>query len=237
MANSWFQFKEFKINQDKTAMKVGVDGVLSGAVSHLSRSMNVLDIGAGTGLLSLMAVQRSDAQVTALEIEKNAFNQCVENIKLNKQEDRITALNVSFQDYYKECKEKFDFIICNPPFFNNSFKSPDEKRNIARHSHLLPKEELIKGVSEILIKNGIFSVILPFESELIFEQMCNNYGLFCRYKLIISPRENKKPNRIIIEFSGEKEEILIENIAIRENDTNQYTKAYKKLTKDFYLHF
>jgi len=175
--------------------------------------------------------------VTALEIEKNAFNQCVENIKLNKQEDRITALNVSFQDYYKECKEKFDFIICNPPFFNNSFKSPDEKRNIARHSHLLPKEELIKGVSEILIKNGIFSVILPFESELIFEQMCNNYGLFCRYKLIISPKENKNPNRIIIEFSGEKEEILIENIAIRENDTNQYTKAYKKLTKDFYLHF
>jgi len=237
MANSWFQFKKFKINQDKTAMKVGVDGVLSGAVSHLFRAVNVLDIGAGTGLLSLMAVQRSDAQVTALEIEKNAFNQCVENIILNKYEDRITALNVSFQDYYKETKEKFDFIICNPPFFNNSFKSPDEKRNFARHSEMLPKEELIKGVSKILKKNGIFSVILPFESELIFEQMCNNYGMFCCYKMIISPKENKNPNRIIIEFSGKNEEYSVEYLTIRENDTNQYTKAYKKLTKDFYLHF
>ena len=237
MSNTWFQFKEFKINQNRTAMKVGVDGVLLGAVSHLEQAKTILDIGAGTGILSFMAAQRTRAHITALEIEKNAFLQCKENIKLNEKEQRINLINISFQTYLKISENKFDNIICNPPFFENSFKSESLSRNIARHSEMLPKEELIEGVSCLLKDNGLFSAILPSEFENVFEQICNNYGLFCRYKTIIFPKEDKTPNRIILEFSLKKYATKTGKIVIRENDTNQYTKTYKKLTKDFYLHF
>ena len=218
-------------------MKIGVDGVLLGAVSHFEKVATILDIGAGTGLLSLMAAQKTNAEIIALEIEKNAFKQCLENIKLNKQENKISGLNISFQDYYKNTNKKFDFIISNPPFFENSQKSANINRNTARHSDYLPKEELIKGVSEILKPKGLFSIILPFEFENSFEHLCLKYGLFCSYKMIILPKENKSANRIIFEFSYQNSTTISEKFIIRETDTNQYTKTYKELTKDFYLHF
>ncbi len=237
MSNTWFQFKEFKINQDKTAMKVGVDGVLLGAVSHFNQSHSILDVGTGTGLLSFMAVQRTNAFITALEIDKNAFMQCRENIKLNHFENRITVLNTSFQEFSKSSKQKFDFIISNPPFFENSAKSEYQSKNTARHSKMLPKFDLVNGVSQLLNPDGKFSVILPYEFEESFEKLCNDFNLFSDYKLIIYPKENKKPNRIILEFSFKKYAVKTEKIVIRENDTNQYTKTYKELTKDFYLQF
>jgi len=237
MSNSWFQFKQFKINQEKTAMKVGVDGVLLGAVSHFGNAEKILDIGAGTGLLSLMTAQRTNAEITALEIEKDAYNQCVENVKLNKQERRIEVVRNSFQEYCIMSKTKFDFIICNPPFFENSQKSKLENRNIARHSDSLSKEEIIKGVSNLLNPEGIFSIILPTQFEQSFENLCNNYGLFCNYKLKVKPKNTKAANRIISEFSYVKKNVFTEILILRENNTNQYTKAYKELTKDFYLNF
>ena len=237
MSNSWFQFKQFKINQEKTAMKVGVDGVLLGAVSHFGNAEKILDIGAGTGLLSLMTAQRTNAEITALEIEKDAYNQCVENVKLNKQERRIEVVRNSFQEYCIMSKTKFDFIICNPPFFENSQKSKLKNRNIARHSDSLSKEEIIKGVSNLLNPEGIFSIILPTQFEQSFENLCNNYGLFCNYKLKVKPKNTKAANRIISEFSYVKKNVFTEILILRENNTNQYTKAYKELTKDFYLNF
>ncbi|MCF6183536.1 MAG: methyltransferase [Bacteroidales bacterium] len=236
MSNNWFQFKQFKINQDKTAMKVGVDGVLLGAVSHFGQAKTVLDIGAGTGLLSFMSAQKTNAEIIALEIEKDAFNQCVGNVKLNKKQDRIRVLNISFQEFYQTTQQKFDFIICNPPFFENSEKSKNESKNVARHSDSLPKEDLVQGISKLLNFGGTFSVILPFEFEKSFEKLCSDYGLFCNRKLIVFPKSDKLPNRIIFEFSQEKYAVKTGKIVIRENDTNQYTKEYKKLTKDFYLH-
>ncbi len=237
MSNNWFQFKQFLINQDKTAMKVGVDGVLLGAVSHLGNALSVLDVGAGTGLLSFMAAQKSNAQITAIEIEKNAFNQCLENVKLNNKQERINVLNISFQEFYKTAQQKFDFIICNPPFFENSEKSKTISKKIARHSDSLPKENLVQGVSKLLNFGGTFSVILPYEFENYFEKLCSDYGLFSIYKLIVFSKSYKLPNRIIFEFSTDKFALKTEKLIIRENDTNQYTKTYKKLTKDFYLHW
>ncbi len=237
MSNNWFQFKQFLINQDKTAMKVGVDGLLLGAISHFGNAFSVLDVGAGTGLLSFMSAQKTNAEITALEIEKDAFDQCYENVKLNKKQDIIRVLNISFQEFYQITQQKFDFIICNPPFFENSTKSKSVNKNTARHSDTLPKEDLVKGVSKLLNPEGKFSVILPFKYENYFEKLCFHYGLFLIYKLIIYPKSQKLPNRIILEFSPKKIVLKAEKLIIRENDTNQYTKTYKELTKDFYLHF
>lgn len=237
MANQWFRFKQFKIFQDRTAMKVGVDGVLLGAVSHFENSKNILDIGAGTGLIALMAAQKTDAKITAVEIDKNAFLQCRENVRFNGQSRRIEVVNSSFQEFYVKIKKKFDFIISNPPYFENSLKSKINTRNTARHSDLLSKEELVKGAAKILSVQGIFSVILPAEFESNFEEICNKNNLFCNYKMYIKPKQNKAVNRIIFEFSAVKKNFLTETLIIRDTYTNQYTKAYKELTKDLYLHF
>ncbi len=237
MANTWFQFKQFKIFQDKTAMKVGVDGVLLGAVSHFENAVNILDVGSGTGLLALIAAQKTNAKITALEIDKNAFIQCCQNIKYNKQEQKIKVINASFQEFYKNTKTKFDYIICNPPYFENSFKSSNNARNIARHSESLSKEELIKGVAKILAKKGTFSVILPSEFENSFIRKCNKYNLVCNYKMLVKPKPDKSVNRIILEFSSVKKKFLTETLIIREKYTNQYTNEYKNRTKELYLHF
>ncbi|NPA44476.1 MAG: methyltransferase, partial [Chlorobi bacterium] len=116
MGNSWFQFQQFKINQDKTAMKVGVDSVLLGASASFNNPKNILDIGAGTGLLSFMAEQRTNAKITAVEIEYNAFLQCKENILHNKKEKHIEVINISIQKFAQDYIYKFDHIICNPPY-------------------------------------------------------------------------------------------------------------------------
>ncbi len=237
MANSWFQFKKFKINQDKTAMKVGTDGVLLGAVSHFASAKRILDVGAGTGLLSFTAAQRTDAEIVALEIDKDAFIQCSENIELNNLNGRIKVINITFQEYYKTENTKFDFIISNPPFFENSQKSVSEKRNIARHSDTLSKEELISGVLKLLSTEGTFSIILPAEFEKSFDDLCRSRNLYCNYKMYVFPKKDKPANRIITEYSFVKKNIFTEKLIIRENDTNLYTNEYRELTKDFYLNF
>lgn len=235
MGNSWFQFKQFKINQDKTAMKVGVDSVLLGSLASFNKPNNVLDIGAGTGLLSFMAEQRTNAKIVAIEIEKNAFLQCKENVILNKKEIKIEVYNISIQEYAKKTKEKFDHIICNPPYFENSYLSKNNSKNIARHTNELSYNELIVCVHKLLTEKGIFSVILPFEKHNNFVQLSLAKQLFCFREILIFPKENKQANRTILEFSKQKNEFVSEIIIIRKSDTNQYTEQYKKLTKDFYL--
>jgi len=235
MSNTWFQFKQFRINQDKTAMKVGVDSVLLGAVVNFNNPKTILDIGAGTGILSFMAEQRADAQITALEIEKNAYKQCEENIEMNLKTGRIKVIHTSFQDFVKDCSSTFDYIICNPPYFENSFKSKDASRNTARHTDELSYSELISGVSKLLSENGTFGLILPFEKHEDFMQLSSNKQLFCKRKIIIFPNEKKKANRIILEFERFKNEVVTEEIIIRNSKANKYSEQYKELTKEFYL--
>ncbi|NPA67597.1 MAG: methyltransferase [Chlorobi bacterium] len=237
MSNTWFQFKHFRINQDKTAMKVGVDSVLLASAANFNKPRNILDIGAGTGILSFAAAQRTDAPITAIEIEKNAFEQCRENAELNKLQNRVNVLHISFQEFLKKNYLKFDHIISNPPYFEKSLKPENTARALAGHSESLPFEVLAKGVSEIMTEEGVFSLILPFDKASKFEQICNKYGMICRYKLTVYPKINKNPNRMILEFSFKKQTLKTEKIIIRESDTNLYTNSYKELTKDFYLNF
>ena len=237
MANTWFQFKHFKINQDKTAMKVGVDSVLLGAIANFSNSEIILDIGAGTGLLSFMAEQKTNAKITAIEIEENAYNQCIENIYLNKKENSIEIVNIAIQDFAKNTSNKFDYIISNPPYFNNSFISENKERNTARQNSKLSYNELIKSVSKLLNNDGKFGLIIPYEGHEHFIQLALKKQLFCIRKVNIFPTEKKKANRIILEFSKIKYNLIVEDITIRNSKTNEYSKQYKDITKEFYLNF
>lgn len=235
MSNTWFQFKKFKINQDKTAMKVGVDSVLLGSVASFSKPNKILDIGAGTGLLSFMAEQRTHSEVITIEIDEQAYDQCLDNIILNHKEDKIFASHSSFQEFYRTTDLKFDHIICNPPFFLNSTKPNSKSGSIAKHTDSLSYEELIFGVSKLLSEIGIFSTIIPFEIYDKFIKIADANFLKIFNKIIVYPKELKNANRIILEFSLKKMKPFNDYICIREQHTNNYTKKYIELTKDFYL--
>ncbi len=226
-----FQFKQFTIHQDKTAMKVGTDGVLLGAWSDVVGN-SVLDIGTGTGVIALMLAQRSKAKITAIEIEENAFWQATENVNISKWRSRVEVINSSLQDFVSSFK--FDTIVSNPPFFNNSQKTPDSKRNFARHTDSLSFEELLKFTSENLSDIGKASFIIPFDSESDFLEISKRYNFFvskiCRVKgTIASPVK-----RSLIELSFNYEDCKESELVI-EISRHIYTEDYINLTKDFYL--
>jgi len=143
MTNKSFQFKQFGIQQDKAAMKVGTDGVLLGAwVSLASKPLSILDIGAGTGLIALMMAQRSDAElIDAIEINDEAYEQAVENFENSDWGDRLFCYHASLQEFSDEIDDTYDLIISNPPFYTSTYKELSKERALARHAESLPTHE------------------------------------------------------------------------------------------------
>ncbi len=232
-----FQFKQFQIKQEKTAMKVGTDGVLLGAWADFSNSKSILDIGTGTGLIALMAAQKTtNSEITAIEIEENAFLQAKENFEQSVWNKRITLINSSFQDFVKNSNKKFDFIVCNPPFFSNSLKNPNIAKSMARHNDFLPFQDLFGGVENCLNENGKFSLIFPSDSINFVIKIANDNNLFCSKITYVKPNPDKEPKRILIEFSKFKTCQIVSNIiSIETGVRHNYSQEYINLTKDFYL--
>ncbi|CAM1351861.1 tRNA1(Val) (adenine(37)-N6)-methyltransferase [Tenacibaculum insulae] len=234
-----FQFKEFVVHQDKTAMKIGTDAVLLGAWCSLTAYPDsILDIGAGTGVISLMLAQRSDAMtVDAVEIDANAYEQTVENFELSDWGDRLFCYNASFTDFADEMaeeEEQYDVIISNPPFYTDNFESENEARNKARFTSSLSFDELINGVAKILSENGLFSVIIPFKEEVNFIELANAANLFLNKVCRVQGNEKSEVKRSLLTFSFHQKEIE-EELLVIEKERHQYTDAYINLTKDFYL--
>jgi tRNA1Val (adenine37-N6)-methyltransferase len=226
-----FTFKEFTIRQDKTAMKVGTDAVLLGAWCALDNCPDtILDIGSGTGVISLMLAQRSDAMtIDAVEVDENAYEQTVENFEQSPWGDRLYGYNSSFQEFATEIIEEedtYDFIVSNPPFYNDEFETENDARNKARFTTSLAFDDLLSGVSKILSEDGIFAVIIPFKEEENFISLANKKDLYVNR---ICRVQGSK-----MEFSFHQTTIKEEELVI-EIERHQYTKAYIKLTKDFYL--
>lgn len=234
MENS-FQFKQFKIEQDLCAMKVGTDGVLIGAWTNVPNG-NVLDVGCGSGLISLMIAQRNlNCEIDAIDIEKGAFYQTELNIKNSSWNSRIKAFLISFQDF--KPSKKYDLIISNPPFFINSFKTAEETKTKARHTDELPFEDFISKAKQLLELNGILSIILPANESNIFCTLAKKGGLFLNRKCEVKPNYEKPVKRILMEFSFFEKPLTTENLTIETNQRHQYTEQYRNLTKDFYLKF
>lgn len=236
MANNYFNFKQFTINQSETAMKVGTDSVLLGAWTKHVNPLKILDIGTGTGILSLMMAQKyQNATITAIEIEQKAYNQAKNNIIKSKWNNRIKVIHQDFIDYYHQSKEKYDIIICNPPYFTKSLKSNNKQRSIARHADLLPFDKLIRGISDLLHPAGIFSLIIPLKeaNNLIKIAALQNLHLY-NYTDVV-PVINTKPIRALLQFGKQIKKIERNNITISSKKRNDYTDEFVKLTKEFYL--
>lgn len=218
-------------------MKVGTDGVLLGAWADCVNVKSILDIGAGTGLISLMLAQRSNAKIEAVEIDKAACVQAKENVNKSLWEDRVEILNKSFQDFAKTTNGKYDLIVSNPPYFQNSLYAPDKKRTDARHNSNLELEDLILGALSLLSVKGRLSVILPYLEGTMFILKAAESGLYCVRQTKVLPKPAKEPKRLLLEFMKEKMPLVEQELIIELNKRHEYSEAYKNLTKDFYLAF
>ena len=231
-----FTFKQFQVNQDRCAMKIGTDGVLLGAWTPLiNNPFNVLDIGAGTGILSLMLAQRSNAeQIDAIEIDEDAYEQCVENFEASPWGDKLFCFHAGLDEFVDEPEDEYDLIISNPPFYTDDYKSDNTSRDLARFEDALPFEELIEAAALLLSDNGIFSVIIPYKEEERFVSLCKELDLFPLKITRVKGTPTTEIKRSLLAFCRIEQTPLIDELVI-EISRHNYTPEYIELTKDFYL--
>ena len=230
-----FNFKQFSVDDALCAMKVGTDSVLLGAWADVEKSQQILDIGTGCGLLALMTAQRSEGEITAIDIHEASVIQAEENFKQSPWAVRLQVQCISLQSFSETVNIKFDHLITNPPYFINSLKSPDIGRNTARHTDELPLKSLVELSSLLLTDSGKLSVVFPFAESQILISLAAESSLSIKRQLIIIPKQGKEPNRILLEFT-KKPVKNMETAKLTIRDLNgKYTQEYIDLTESFYL--
>ncbi|UPZ17034.1 tRNA1(Val) (adenine(37)-N6)-methyltransferase [Flavobacterium humidisoli] len=232
-----FSFKQFSVKQDKTAMKVGTDGVLLGAWVPIHHNpFSVLDVGAGTGIIALMLAQRSHAeQIDALEIDEEAYEQAVENFESSPWSDRLFCFHAGLDEFIEEPEDEYDLIVSNPPFYAEDYKTDNEKRDLARFQDAMPFEEIVEAADLLLSENGVLAVILPFKEEEKFIALAKEAELYPFKITRVKGTPKSEIKRSLLAFSrNEASEIEINELVI-EIDRHVYTPEYIELTKDFYL--
>ena len=220
-------------------MKVGTDGVLLGAWCSVTNNVeSILDIGSGTGVISLMMAQRSGAfTIDAVELDDEAYEQTVENFEGSDWGDRLFCYHSDFTDFANEIaeeEESYDLIISNPPFYSDDFETDNESRNKARFTSSLPFEDLLKGVAMILSDGGCFSTIIPKKEENAFIELAKKQGLYVNRICHVKGNDTSAVKRSLLEFSFHESIIDIQELII-ETERHKYTEAYVSLTKEFYL--
>lgn len=232
-----FQFKQFSIQQDRCAMKVGTDSVLLGAWCPIdNHPFSVLDIGAGTGILSLMIAQRSHAeQIDALEIDEDAYEQCVENFENSPWGDRLFCFHAGLDEFVEEPEDEYDLIISNPPFYSEDYKTENSSRDLARFQDAMHFEELVKAADLLLSENGNFAVIIPYKEEEKFIGLCAEVELFPVKVTRVKGTPNTEIKRSLLAFKRYELPVLVADELVIEINRHDYTDAYIELTKDFYL--
>ncbi len=217
-------------------MKIGTDGVLLGAWTSVKHNpFSILDVGAGTGVLSLMLAQRSNAQqIEAIEIDDDAYEQCAENFENSPWNDRLFCYHASLLEFVEEVEDAFDLIICNPPFYSEDYKTENKSRDLARFNDAMPFKHIIYAVAHLLAEDGLFSIVIPKKEEDDFVALANTIGLFPQRILHVRGNPDADVKRSLIEFSYTEKEVEILELII-ETDRHNYTEDYVNLTKDFYL--
>lgn len=233
-----FHFKKFSIDDSKAAMKVGTDAVLLGAWAKCENETRILDIGTGSGIIALMMAQRNEGiPVDAVEIEHDAADIAKQNFQLSPWAGQINVYNQSISDFVWQTNYKYSLIVCNPPFFTNSLKTPGKARNLARHNDSLPVTELLEISSRLLSKEGKAAFILPAKAFEYWLNEAEKYKLFPERITNVNSSSAHKPHRVLVEFITEKQNEIIKSEFIIYSSEKIYSFEYQDLTKDFYLNF
>jgi tRNA1Val (adenine37-N6)-methyltransferase len=236
MANPWFRFKEFTIRQEQSAHKVGTDGVLLGAWADIEGVRSVLDIGTGTGLLALMIAQRSNAEISAIDIDLPTVEEALRNAKESPWSARINIIRESLQDF--KPGRQFDMLISNPPFFRNSLLSSDPGKSASRHNTKLSVNDLVRYSKPLLRPRGRLCLVFPVEESRELLELCSEGGLSLHRRMEVFPTPSSPAKRYLLEFRPfPGGSIIEEKIIIEKGKRHDYTMEYRELTKDFYLKF
>lgn len=238
MPNNYFQFKQFRIEQEKSSMKVCTDSCLFGAWAadkiekKIINPKTILDIGAGTGLLSLMLAQKSNAIVNAVEIDKDSFEQTKENFASSPWHQRLQAFHQDIKEW--KMNLKYDFIISNPPFYENDLKSNTLNKNVAKHHEKLTLKELIQCIKNNIADNGYFAILLPYHRIAYFTTIAIENDFYLQEKLIVKQTPGHSFFRGILLFGTKKVNEIQGELIIKNKDGN-YTDEFQELLKDYYL--
>ncbi|MCH5329161.1 MAG: methyltransferase [Coprobacter sp.] len=234
MGNDYFQFKQFTVYQNRCAMKVGTDGVLLGAWSAFPPNGRILDVGTGTGVIALMAAQRTQSQIDGVEIDADACRQAVENVALSSWSDRISLVEADFKRYAGECTCKYDYIVSNPPFFRNALLSPAAARSTARHTVTLDYDTLFACAAGLLSPNGKIGLIFPAELESHVFATALLHKFYLSRLTRLKGRPQRPVKRILAEWSRTLTPYTEQELCI-EQSLGVYSEEYKALLQDFYL--
>lgn len=226
-----FRFRRFAIEDSRSSMKVGTDAVLLGAWCDIEGARQILDIGTGSGIVALMATQRSNAQITAIDIDEGSVADAILNASASPWCERISVELCPVEQH----KGVYDHILSNPPFFTESLTPPVESRCHARHTTRLDFETLCASAASMLTADGRLTVIIPYEMFARFADCAREQGLFVGRRLDIKPKPDKEPKRILIEFSHREGIVSHETLTIELDARHSYSQQYIALTKDFYL--
>jgi len=232
-----FTFKQFAIEQDRCAMKIGTDGVLLGAWAPIhNHPFSVLDIGTGTGIIALMLAQRRAAQqIDALEIDEAAYEQATDNFENSPWNDRLFCFHAGLDEFIEEPEDEYDLIVSNPPFYSEDYKTENESRDLARFQDAMPFEQLLEAADLLLSEHGIFAVIIPFKEEENFIALANEFELYPLKITRVKGTPTTELKRSLLAFSRtETTDLPIDELVI-ETARHVYTPEYIELTKDFYL--
>lgn len=235
-----FHFRHFDLVQDKSSHKMGMDAMVLGSWVQPGDAMNILDIGTGTGVLALMMAQRSEAIVDALEIDPEATKEAAYNFEKSPWPHRLTCHHTSLQEYALNPTIHYDLIVCNPPYFDpintdkgNNRQIPGPERSLARFTASLGFEELLDGVSKLMVSYGRFFVVLPSETAANFILLAEKHGLFLSERLDIRSFALSEPVRAVLGFTREGGKVAAESLTIYKDDKS-WTEEYAQLTVDFH---
>lgn len=221
-------------------MKVGTDAVLLGAWAKTYGVRRALDIGTGTGIISLMLAQKCGGTIDAIDIDEVAAGEAKENAANSPWKDRVHVHHISLQDFAKMQDEKYDLVVSNPPYFNDSQTATEASRTKARHTVLLPFPDLIQNASKLLSKEGKFYVILPTKEGELFRELAEAKGLHLRRLTRVKTTPEKPEKRVLMQFGFTGKRQVSESTLVIEKDNlnaQHYTDEYKELTKEYYLYF
>jgi len=216
-------------------MKLSTDAVLLGIFSRVSHPEHILDIGTGSGILALMLAQRSEAIIVGIDIDKGSVEDAKRNFEESPWKSRISAFHQSLYDFTRTCGQKFDLIVSNPPFFENSKRSPYHSRNISRHDEQLCFHDLILAVKSLLKTRGTCSFIIPASEEINFQKIATGNNLYLLRKKLVYPKKAKNENRVLLEYSQIDSGPVEESFLIIRNEDNSFTQEYIDYTMEFYL--
>lgn len=243
MANSWFSFKQFTIHQDRSAMKVTTDGCLFGAWVAVKLSKyntagkaGLLDIGTGTGLLPLMIAQKNSIEINAIEIDDEAYDQARENIASSPWFQQVRVWHGDARTF--TFPKQYNFIVSNPPFYENELKSPDTGRNKAHHSEMMKLEELMKIIRAHLLPGGSFFLLLPYKRYSAITKLLKDQQFQAVNIVLVRPSASHDYFRVMVEGRAtgmEEADPIREEITVRE-DNGEYTPGFKNLLTEYYLY-